>query len=277
MNKSLRYIALLAILPLFTAGLGTDYFTDANALKSKGTGTSSYGSSTGICGLDFCSNYPGGKAAWDADQRGSATPAAPVEEKHDDKHMEKESMGESHDELTEADLGSVLRLSRANVPATIPMHQGYYNGEDVYFIITDSSDPTHADVITANQGWQVELAPLLKNTPDAALSKTYMFTNGIQGDGVHSFQGEVFTSTPAQADVYSALTSHVHVTWNDGATPRILDSEAMIIVAAENDEITLTEIDVVLNMPQIIWPEGQMMVKDVDLTDTTPYGGGQVL
>ncbi|MCV0431450.1 hypothetical protein [Nitrosopumilus sp.] len=269
MNKSLRYIALLAILPLFTTGLGTDYFTDVDALKSKGTGTSQYGSSTGICGLDLCSKYPGGRAGWEADQGTSTIPVAPVEEEH----MEKESMEE-----TEADLGSVLRLSRTNVPATIPMHQGYYDGEDVYFIITDSSDPTHAEIITENQGWQVELAPLLKNTPEEALSKTYMFTNGIKGNGVHGFQGEVFTSTPAQADVYSALTSHVHVTWNDGATPRILDSDVMIMKADENNEITLTSVDVVLNMPQIVWPDGQMMVKeDKTLTDVTPYGGGQVL
>ncbi len=109
--------------------------------------------------------------------------------------------------------GSVLRLSRANVPAEIPLHQGYYNGGDVYFIITDSSDPTHSEIITESQGWQVELAPLLKNSPDAALSKTYMFTNCIEGDGVHGYQGEVFTSIPAQADVYSALTPHVHVVY----------------------------------------------------------------
>jgi hypothetical protein len=192
----------------------------------------------------------------------------------DDSMMEETS----EDEITEADLGSVLRLSRANVPATIPMHQGYYNGEDVYYIITDSSDPTHAEIITANQGWQVELAPLLKNAPEDALSKVYLFTNGIDGDGIHGYQGQVFTSTPAQADVYSALTSHVHVMWNDGASPRVLDSEAMVMDAAENNEITLTPIDVVLNMPQIIWPEGQMMVKeDKTLTDVTPYGGGQVL
>ncbi len=271
MNKSLRYIALLAILPLFTAGMTTDYFSDAEALKSKGTGIRQYGSSTGICGLDLCSNYPGGKAAWQADLGSSVTPVAPVEEFMEETH-EEESMKE-----TEADLGSVLRLSRANVPATIPMHQGYYNGEDVYYIITDSSDPTHAEIITANQGWRVELAPLLKNAPEDALSKVYLFTNGIEGDGIHGYQGQIFTSTPAQADVYSALTSHVHVMWNDGASPRVLDSEAMVMDAAENNEITLTPIDVVLNMPQIIWPEGQMMVKDVTLTDTTPYGGGQVL
>ena len=284
MNKSLRYIALLAILPLFTAGMTTDYFSDAEALKSQGTGTSQYGSSTGICGVQLCSEIPGGKAAWNAGQVPVA-PVAPVEETmeetHEEEHME-ETMDKTHEEEhmeeTEADLGSVLRLSRANVPATIPMHQGYYDGEDVFYIITDSSDPTHADIITASQGWQVELAPLLKNAPEEALSTVYLFTNGIEGDGIHGYQSQVFTSTPAQADVYSALTSHVHVMWNDGATPRVLDSEAMVMAAAENNEITLTEIDVVLNMPQIIWPEGQMMVKeDKTLTDVTPYGGGQVL
>jgi len=280
MNKSLRYIALLAILPLFTAGMTTDYFSDAEALKGQGVGTSKYGSSTGVCGLQLCSEIPGGKDAWNA-QQGKVTPVAPVEETEvKETMMEKdESVMEEtpEEEITEADLGSVLRLSRANVPATIPMHHGYYNGEDVYYIITDSSDPTHADIITKNQGWQVELAPLLKNAPEGALSKTYMFTNGVQGDGVHGYQGEVFTSTPAQTDVYSALTSHVHVTWNDGVTSRVLDSDAMIMEAAENKEITLTKVEVVLNMPQIVWPEGQMMVKETTLTDTTPYGGGQVL
>jgi len=266
MNKSLRYIALLAIIPLFTTGLTTDYFTDADALKSKGVGTAKYGSQTDVCGLQLCSEIPGGKVAW-MEQQKMPTPVAPV--------TEEETMVE---EITEADLGSVLRLSRANVPAVIPLHQGYYDGGDVYFIITDSSDPKHAEIITENQGWQVELAPLLKNAPDDALSKTYMFTNGIEGDGVHGFQGEVFTSTPAQADMYSALASHVHVTWNEGATSRVLDSDSMIMEAADNGEITLTEFDVVLNMPQIIWPEGQMIVKeDKTLTDETPYGGGQVL
>ena len=174
--------------------------------------------------------------------------------------------------------GSLLALSRANVPATIPMHQGFYNGESVYFIITDSSDPTHAEVITENQGWKVELAPLLANAPDEALSTTYMFTNGISGDGVHNFQGEVFTSTPAQQETYSALTAHVHVTWAEDVTPRILDSEEMIVEAEDAGEVTLSPVPVVLNMPQIVWPEGQMMVKeDKTLADDTPYGGGQVL
>ncbi len=177
-----------------------------------------------------------------------------------------------------ADPGSVLRLSRANVPATIPMHQGYFNGADVFFIITDSSDETHANIITENQGWRVELAPLLANAPEAALSTTYMFTNGVNGKGVHGNQIEVFTSTPEQPDAYSALSSIVHVTWIDKTKAGILDSEAKIMTALDSGQITLEETDVVLNTPLIVWPNGQMMVKDdKTLTDDQPYGGGQVL
>ncbi len=75
MNKSLRYIALLAIVPLFTTGLTTDYFTDADALKSQGTATSKYGSSTNICGLQICSEFPGGKASC-IEQQKMPTPVA---------------------------------------------------------------------------------------------------------------------------------------------------------------------------------------------------------
>ena len=282
MKKSLKYLAILTLLPLFAAGLETNYFADVEALKGEGVGTSKYGSSTNVCGVQLCSEYPGGKAAWNAERSGSGS-VAPVTEEEETTTVNSQQpvpqVTEEEEPIPEnTDMGSVLKLSRANVPATIPMHQGYYDGGEVHFIITDSSDPTHADLITENQDWRVELAPLLANAPDEALSKTYMFTNGIEGDGVHGFQGEVFTSTPAQADVYSALTSHVHVTWNDGKQPRILDSDAMIMEAAENKEITLTKVEVVLNMPQIVWPGGQMMVKeDKTLTDTTPYGGGQVL
>ncbi|NND85956.1 MAG: hypothetical protein HKM23_01240, partial [Nitrosopumilus sp.] len=142
MNKSLRYIAILAIVPLFTTGLGTDYFTGADALKGSGVGSSKYGSSTNVCGLQLCSEIPGGKAAWLGQQQ--SEPEPPVESDTEDTHDDKAMMMEdTHDDkVTEEDLGSVLRLSRANVPATIPLHQGYYNGENVYFIITDSSDPT---------------------------------------------------------------------------------------------------------------------------------------
>ena len=169
-----------------------------------------------------------------------------------------------------------VHLSRANVPATLPLQHGYYDGESVYFVITDSSDPTHAKLITESQGWRVEVAPPLAFTPESALSQTYMFTNGIAGDGVHGFQDEVFTSTPATPETYSALTAHTHVTWNDGAQPRVLTSEAEVMAASNAGDVTLVDLDVVINMPHVMWPGGQLAINEGEITDKLPYGGGQV-
>ncbi|MEX2191956.1 MAG: hypothetical protein WD717_01050 [Nitrosarchaeum sp.] len=282
MNTTLKIIAFLAILPLFTAGLTQSYNMDAFADKAQGTPSKSYGSKNAgiVCGDRLCSDVPATQPVQEKTKQKQMADKQTMEKKMGEKEMMEKTDNKQMMEKTNvsADAGSVLKLSRANVPAKIPMHQGFYNGGEVYYIITDSSDKTHADVITKNQKWKVELAPLLKNAPAKALSKTYMFTNGINGGGVHGYQGEVFTSTPAQPDVYSALTSHVHVTWKDGTTPRVLNSEKAVLDAEKKGEISLSPLEVVLNMPQIVWPEGQMMVKtDKALSDDTPYVGGQVL
>jgi len=171
-----------------------------------------------------------------------------------------------------------LLLSRANVPATIPMHKGMYNNGTVHYIITDTNDQTHADIITQRQDWKVELAPPLSDTPNEALQTVYTFTDGIEGDGIHGYQQEVFSSTPVQTDEYSALGSITHVLWKIGQVPKVLDSVETIMEAEEDGRIKLEKTDIVINMPQIIWPEGQMVVKEnKTLTDDMAYGGGQIL
>lgn len=174
------------------------------------------------------------------------------------------------------DYAKKLHLSRASVPATIPLHHGYYDGDSVYYVITDASEPAHAELITESQGWKVELAPSLAFAPASALSQTYMFTNGMAGNGVHGFQDEVFTSTPATSDTYSALTAHAHITWNDGVTPRTLTSESEIMAANDAGDITMVDLDVVINMPHVMWPGGQLQINDNEINNKTPYGGGQV-
>ncbi len=285
MNKTLKYFGLLAILPLLTVALTIDYSTEAEGAKAVGPkGAKSYGSSTAsiVCGDRLCSESEPTAQASSSTRATPSTPIpkAPVEEMEEETMEEKPMQEETIDKMMEGEKapGSILKLTRANVPATIPLHQGYYNGESVHFIITDASDSKHAEIITENQGWKVELAPPLANAPDEALSTTYIFTNGVKGDGVHGFQSEVFTSTPAQPDIYSALTSHVHVMWNDGADPSVLTSEEDVLAAEEAGSVTLEPLKVVINMPQIVWPGGQMSVKeDKTLADDTPYGGGQVL
>ncbi|KAG2475601.1 MAG: hypothetical protein NPMRIOTA_120016 [Nitrosopumilales archaeon] len=178
----------------------------------------------------------------------------------------------------EVPLEPTFPLSRANVPAIIPMHVGFFEEEPVYYIITDSNDDTLATQITEQQGWQVEVAPPLSKTPDTALDTVYVFTNGLVGDGIYGFQSEVFSSTPTQTDEYSAVRSVVEVDWVLGKELEVIDSVEKILEAEEADRIKLEKTDVILNTPQVVWPDGQMSVKeDKTLTDDTPYGGGQVL
>jgi len=171
-----------------------------------------------------------------------------------------------------------LLLSRANIPVTIPMHPGLFENGTVHYIITDTNDQTHADLISEKQEWKVELAPPLSDTPNEVLQTVYTFKDGVQGDGIHGYQQEVFSSTPEQTDEYNALHSVVHVSWKTGLNPEVLDSVQAIKEADEDGRINLEQTDVIINMPQIIWPEGQMMVKENStLTDDMPYGGGQIL
>ena len=173
----------------------------------------------------------------------------------------------------------LLNLPRSKVSVTIPMHQGYFEGDTVFFIITDASDQYHADIISENQNWSIHAASSLKDFPFSSLSPIYMFTNGVKGNGILGFQNEVFTNTPTQSELYSAFVKPIRVTWNSDSTPQVLDSEDKILSAIATGDVFLTETDLVLNMPQIVWPEGQMQVRkyNIVITNDTPFVGPQVV
>jgi len=170
-----------------------------------------------------------------------------------------------------------LKLSRTNVPATIPMHKGLYEGGEIFYIITDSSGQQNADLISEKQGWKVELAPALSETPDSALGDVYMFTSGLDGNGTHGYQDEVFSNTPTQSDEYSALRKVIHVEWKLGQNAEILDSVEKIKEVEEDGRITLNATEAILNMPQIKWPDGQMVVENKTISDDMPYGEAQIV
>ena len=69
-----------------------------------------------------------------------------------------------------------IQLSRANVPATIPLHTGMYDGGEILYIITDGSDEEYANTLSEMQGWRVELAPPLQDIPADILQDLYVFT-----------------------------------------------------------------------------------------------------
>jgi len=169
-------------------------------------------------------------------------------------------------------------LSRTNVPATIPMHKGIYEGNQVLYIITDGSDKDYAKIISEKQEWNIELASVLADVPESTLQKLFIFKNGVKGDGIYGFQDEVFSSTPSQKSQYSALNSIIEVTWKVGQKEIEFKSAIDIIAAEEGGRIEFNEKRIVLNTPQIIWPDGQMIVRsDKEITDEMLYSGGQII
>ena len=171
-----------------------------------------------------------------------------------------------------------MLLSRANVPATIPMHKGIYGGQQVLYIITDGSDRNYAKTLSEKQGWNVELATSIADTPDEALQKIFIFKNGIKGDGIYGFQDEVFSSTPSQESEYSALSSVIEVTWKVGQKEIVFESAADVIAAEEGGRVEFNETGIVLNTPQIVWPDGQMVIRsDKEISDDMSYGDGQII
>jgi hypothetical protein len=174
--------------------------------------------------------------------------------------------------------GSVLKLSRANIPIDIPLSKGYIDGNIAYFIATDASDKQAVDSISNNTGFPVNYAPLLAQTPNSSRGQGYIFTNGIEGEGPNGFQISVANAVPGDSD-YSPLWQSNFVRWNDNVTtPRELRSVEEIMAAERNGEITITETNTIVNSPAIQWQGGSVQVKqDKNVTDNTPYGGGQVV
>jgi len=172
---------------------------------------------------------------------------------------------------------NVLKLPKAEIPIKIPMHKALYNGNPLYYIITDSSNNVEASQLSDKQNWKVQPSPLLAHVPQNMISKIYVFTNGIAGNGTKGFQDEVFSSTP-QDKQYIPLGLEVQVSWNVGRTPTVLNTTKEILDANMTGKLRLTNTGTVMNTPQIVWPNGQMIIRDnKTLSDQTAYVGGQVL
>ena len=174
-------------------------------------------------------------------------------------------------------LGSLLKLSFTNVPVDIPLMKGYYNGDEVFFIATESSDKTHADLLTKKNNWKVVEAPVLSKSPASSLASVYMFTNGGAGQGSMGQQPDVFDSTHAQANEYSPFRKIIHVTWSDASKVKELKSVDEIMAAQTAGDVKLQDTSIVMNYPMIKWPDGQMAIRAGSVTDDMEYmGGGQV-
>jgi len=149
-----------------------------------------------------------------------------------------------------------------NAPITIPMIDGYYNGEKVFFLHTEVSDKAMAEMMTMMVNFPTLHVSDLKNMSPDEMAKVYVFTNGISGSapyggGPFMYQIDVFDSVPNQMGYSQFRVPHL-VTWNENSTPRILISVDEIMEAESNGELSIQKTGNVVNVPMVVWKSGDM-------------------
>lgn len=168
-------------------------------------------------------------------------------------------------------------LTRTNLPITLPLTRGFADGNEVFYISTEASDAGLADHLTNITGSRVVFAPSLARAPPASLANIYAFENGIQGPGPLGFQLNVADFQPGDKE-YSPLWRIILVEWSEGVTPAELKSEQEILAAQQEGRLAINATSMVVNCPFIQWEGGSLMVReDKTLTESSPYGPGQVL
>lgn len=149
---------------------------------------------------------------------------------------------------------TVLAAGCASNPSSpfisLPLSRGWYDGEQVYYITTDISDPPMA------QGAQINLAPRLRDaipnypkdpgTKDV-LERVYKFPNNEQD--------AVFASIPrplganSTDERYSPLWLLYAVHWINAVSVKPLISEEEILMAEAQHKVTVTRTAIVINCP----------------------------
>ncbi len=158
--------------------------------------------------------------------------------------------------LTIALLAACAPKQEMGLTAVLPAGLAYAEGEEIYFIHTEASDPDVAQLLTDMMDSPVLLVPSLADTPDSALANVYVFTNGIEGMGPLGFAPDVFDNPPG-TDGYSPLRRLNLVTWTDPAAARELKSAAEVLAAQAAGEVTIERTNIVINMPFVVWEGGK--------------------
>ncbi len=133
---------------------------------------------------------------------------------------------------------------------SMPLQQGWFDGEVVFYLTTDVSDAQVAAKHRANFAPRLaEALPRASGGPGqpSSVDKVYAVTNFEQGS---VFASAPLPMGPSNRDrAYSPLWQMVTVTWAAGSTPRRLASEEQVLAAAESGAVRLQATNVVLNCP----------------------------
>lgn len=138
----------------------------------------------------------------------------------------------------------------------LPSGMAYAEGKEIYFIHTEASDADIATLLTNMMDSPVLAVPALAEAPDSMLADVFVFENGLEGKGPLGFQADVFDNPPGTPG-YTPLRRLNVVAWADPASARLLKSVSEIQAAIDSGELSLTEPGVVINMPFVVWEDGQ--------------------
>lgn len=136
---------------------------------------------------------------------------------------------------------------------TLKLHQGFFDGGDVWFIRTDASDATFA----SENG--LVYVPLLRNalTKEGSYAHLYVFRNGADG------QRPVVSTVPTREDFTPAFRVHIVSFTKD---PVLLESVAAIREAETAGTVQVEATEIVVNYPLVRWPGGGLPV-DTELKE----------
>lgn len=140
--------------------------------------------------------------------------------------------------------------------AELPAGKAYAEGQEIFFVHTEASDPAVAEKLSKMMDSPVIYVPSLTQVPADALANVYVFTNGVEGSGPFGFQPDVFDSFPGM-DGYSPLRRLNAVSWVDPAKARVLMAAADVLAAQVAGELTIEQPGIVINMPFVVWAGGQ--------------------
>jgi hypothetical protein len=287
MTNKIRSLGVLLIIPLLSISAVAAFvdIPSANALTKRDYYvlndqhlTARFGNSL-VCGNHICSPGEFSKMQQQLNQAqtGKINPSMSTQGKT------MMSGNEQTMPMQSKDLGSVLKLSNANLPLVIPLVKGLYDGKDVFYITTEASDSTIANGLSTFTNFPVTFAPALGKAPTTSLANIYAFKNGVKGMGVLGFQPNVVDSIPGEP-TYSPLWKVNLVEWKDASTATILGSESEITDAFNSGKITITPTTIVVNCPIVQWggdkegtiPAGHMKLRD-SISESGSYGSAQVL
>ncbi|MGI0018047.1 MAG: DUF7482 domain-containing protein [Nitrosotalea sp.] len=288
MTSKIRSLGVLLILPLLSISAVTAFVDtpSANALTKRDYTapndqplTVTYGGNFVVCGDHICGPGEYTKMKQELSQAQTGKTSTMM---HGQSMMQNKTQSMPQT-MESKDLGSVLKLSNANLPLVIPLVKGLYDGKDVYYITTEASDSTIASALGKFTNFPVTFAPALAKAPASSLANIYAFKNGVKGGGVLGFQPNVVDSIPGEM-AYSPLWKINLVEWKDATAATVLGSEDEIVKALAAGKITITPTTIVVNCPIVQWggnadgtiPAGHMKIRD-SISESGAYGSAQVL